>query len=176
MIEELQKKEHRRQSRITLCAQLIENLPVPLCSMDWSNREQYAINTRVHISYSGRIVVVENSTHGNSLHVVRATITPDDLYTRGSLNVFTFTQLRMPTYNCYLGKRIQTRRFANTNQLVFMLHILTKLGSTFWRYNFNEQMNHATQQGYMHLSMRLERDYPHTIRPLSAPRMALFFN
>jgi hypothetical protein len=110
-----------------------------------------------------------------SMQVVRATIKPDANHTSGSMSICTFTRMRMPGYHCYMGKRLQTRRFDNTDQLIFLLYLFTRLGSDLWMYNFREEMSNATHLGYMSLSTLHEKEYPHTTRSISAPRMALFF-
>ena len=186
-IAQLKKKELARLARIAVCAQLIHTLPVPLCSLDWTNASGKSIKTRVHISYNGRIVVVENNRRphilpvqaavelSNSIQVVRATITPDANHTSGSINICTFARMRMPGYHCYMGKRIQTRIFDNTDQLIFLLYLFTRLGGDLWMYNFREEMSNATHLGYMSLPTQQEKEYPLSTRSIAAPRMALFF-
>ena len=137
----LKTKEGERDNRIEQCIQIIHSLPMPLACWRWVTDHPQDLPTThnaayVHITYNGRIVLIENSLlsgFSTTIRVVRATIAPSSANT-GTLSVFSFTRVHVsnPPHYCYIGKQLQTRTFASIDELVYLLHILTRVGAELW--------------------------------------------
>ena len=173
----LREREGLRRRRVALCSRLIWELPVPLCSWHWVTVGEHgyesANTTTVRVTYNGRIVVLENGVTGG-LSVVRATIIPSYVHTAGVVSVCSFARLHAPTHQYYLGKRMQTHVFRTTEQLIFLLVALTKLGSNIWSECHRPVIDRILPLGQIPMPLHRELEYPITMRPASAQTSSLF--